>query len=57
MEKASKLYVTKIDADFEGDTFFPEIDSDLWSEVSREKGIRDEKNPYDYEYVTYLKKV
>ncbi len=33
---ATRLYVTLIDADVEGDTFFPEVDLDAWREVSRE---------------------
>lgn len=53
MPKASKLYVTKINQEFEGDVYFPEIDEKVWKVVETEKGLKDEKNPYDYEYVTY----
>ena len=56
MPYCTKLYITKIDQDFEGDTFFPDIDENIWEEVSREKGIKDAQNPYDYEYVTYVRK-
>jgi dihydrofolate reductase len=50
---ADRLYITHIHADFEGDTFFPALDWDKWNATSREQGIRDEKNPYDYEFVVY----
>ncbi|WP_410511023.1 dihydrofolate reductase [Paenibacillus sp. BR2-3] len=50
---ADKLIVTRIQEDFEGDTFFPEVDWSHWKEISSTKGIRDEKNPYDYHFVVY----
>ena len=56
LPKADKLYITKINQEFEGDVYFPEIDENVWKVVEIEKGIKDEKNPYDYEYVTYVKK-
>ena len=52
---AKKMYITKINADFDGDTFFPQVDYEQWKLVKREKGIKNEKNPYDYEYITYIK--
>ena len=56
LPKANKLYVTKINQEFDGDVYFPEIDEKIWKVVETEKGIKDEKNPYDYEYVTYVRK-
>ncbi|HLC61423.1 MAG TPA: dihydrofolate reductase [Candidatus Nanoarchaeia archaeon] len=34
---ANKLYLTIIDKDFEGDSYFPEYDKSEWKEVSREE--------------------
>jgi dihydrofolate reductase len=53
---ADRLYVTLIDQEFAGDTFFPEIDLSQWKIVSRRPGTRDEKNLYDYEFVVYERK-
>lgn len=56
MPYVRKMYVTEINQEFEGDAFFPKINPETWKEVSREKGIKDEKNPFDYDYVIYERK-
>jgi len=55
MPKCNKMYITEIDQEFEGDVSFPEVDLSMWKVTEREKGLKDEKNPFDYEYVTYEK--
>lgn len=55
MPYSNKMYVTRINENFEGDTYFPEIEEE-WKEIERTQGIKNEKNPYDYEYITYTKK-
>ena len=49
----SKMYITNINEEFEGDAFFPKIDINNLKEIKREKGIRNEKNNYDYDFITY----
>jgi len=56
MPYANKMYITEIDQEFEGDVSFPEINKEEWDVVEVEKGLKDEKNPYDYNYVTYVRK-
>lgn len=53
LSAADRLYITHIHHKFEGDTYFPKIDFGQWKILSREQGVKDEKNPYNYEYVVY----
>ena len=55
MPKANKIYLTLIHEKFDGDVYFPEIRGDEWKIVDRTAGITDEKNPYNYEFVTYTR--
>jgi dihydrofolate reductase len=50
---ASKLYVTHIVAEPEGDTKFPEIPSDEWSVVHREEVPKGEKDSAETIYTVY----
>ncbi len=47
-----RMYVTRIHADFEGDTFFPDFDAEQWVVVSEECHDPDEKNLYSYTFLT-----
>jgi dihydrofolate reductase len=54
MEKADRIYLTRIHETFEGDTFFPEIDKN-WKLVSEETHRADEKNPHDFTFIVFEK--
>lgn len=57
MKIANRLYVTYIDYAFDGaDTFFPEIDLNVWEEVSRVEQNVDDKNKYLHSFVVYQRK-
>jgi dihydrofolate reductase len=45
---ATRLYRTTVDADVEGDTFFPDMDTALWREVSCESFPADAANSYPF---------
>lgn len=47
------MYVTYIDYVFEGDTYFPKYDKEEWVLINSQKGIKNEKNPYDYYFDVY----
>ena len=53
IQYADKLYLTFIDLEVEGDTFFPDFEKLHLNELSREQHKMDEKNEYDYEFVEY----
>jgi dihydrofolate reductase len=51
LPRLDRIYLTRVDADIEGDTFFPEPGKE-WVEVAREKHAPDDKNPYPYTFIT-----
>jgi dihydrofolate reductase len=53
---ADVLDLTLVHQEFEADVFFPEIDLNIWEEVSREDFKADEKNEFDYSFLSYQKK-
>lgn len=50
---AHKMYLTMIDAEIDGDVYFPEWNQDEWHETSREPHEPDGKNKYSYSFVTF----
>jgi len=50
---ADKLYLTFIDFDVDGDTYFPEYEQLNLQEISREKFLSNERNPHNYQFVDY----
>jgi dihydrofolate reductase len=51
LPQADRLYLTLIDAEFEGDSYFPRLEFDQWREISRETYPADEGNPHGYHFV------
>lgn len=47
------LYLTLIDANIQGDAFFPEFRKDQFIQVSYQSHAADEKNPYAYTFVVF----
>jgi len=56
MGRADCLYITEIDAAFEGDAWFPEFDRSHWQEISRQSGVVDEKNIYPHHFIIMERK-
>ncbi|NBJ69965.1 MULTISPECIES: dihydrofolate reductase [Clostridia] len=54
--EADRMYITWIDHSFTGDTYFPAFSKEDWQLVSKVKGKKDEKNPYDYYFLRYDRK-
>ncbi len=53
---ATRIYLTEIHTEIDGDTFFPEFNEKLWKEVSRINHPRDERHMYSFDFVIYDKK-
>ena len=53
---ADRLDITFVHHEFEADAFFPEIDLNIWKEISRQDFKADTKNKYDYSFVSFERK-
>jgi dihydrofolate reductase len=49
---ASRMYLTLIHAQIEGDACFPKFDLGDWHETSRESHARDARHAHAYSFVT-----
>ena len=47
---ADRVYLTKVQAEVEGDAWFPELESSQWEEVWREDHPSDAKHAYPYRF-------
>ncbi len=55
LDLIDKMYLTEIEAAFEGDSYFPEFDKTQWKETVREPHAPDEKNKYPFAFVEYVR--
>ena len=54
MHTADRMYLTRVHAEVEGDTFFPEFDDvNEWCLVDAEHFEADEKNEFPFSFLTY----
>lgn len=51
LDQADNLYLTLIDKEFSGDTFFPDYTQYQWKELEKIENPADDKNPYPYIFV------
>jgi len=49
------LYITEIDAEIDGDTYFPSWNKNEWKEISRQHHPIDEKHQFAFDFVVYQK--
>jgi dihydrofolate reductase len=49
-DKARRIYLTRVDASPDADTFFPAIHSHEWNLISQQDHEADEKNAYNYSF-------
>lgn len=53
LPRADRLYLTEIQADYEGDAWFPEFDRSTWKETDRQAHVND--SGLAYHFVTYAR--
>jgi|SRR6185312_5599311 len=51
MHLTNRIYLTIVHKTFDADTFFPEINMNEWTEISRDDHRADEKNPIPYSFI------
>ena len=56
MSLADKIELTRVHENFDADTFFPKIDDSVWKETANTFHKKDEKNDYDFSFLTYQRK-
>ncbi|WP_292010056.1 dihydrofolate reductase [Chryseobacterium sp.] len=57
IDLVDRLEVTVVKANLEADTFFPKIDEKTWVKVNEVCHEKDEKNPYDFCFQTFERKL
>lgn len=55
LPQADKLYLTLINADIDGDTFFPDWSEFSWNEIEREHHEMDDSHAYSFDFITLQK--
>ena len=56
MPFAQKAYLTEINGDYKGDTFFPELTKDQWQLESKKCFVANTYNKHDYCFLDYRRK-
>jgi dihydrofolate reductase len=50
---ADRIYLTRVQAEVEGDTFFPEIDETTWRMVSSEHHAADARHQHEFDMIVF----
>jgi dihydrofolate reductase len=53
---ADCIYLTEIDAEIKGDTYFPNFNRDEWVETERKHHAIDDRHQFAFDFVTYKKR-
>ncbi len=53
LDKADRIYLTRVDCEVDGDTRFPGLDPDLWSLTSSNAHAVDDRHAFGYEFKVY----
>jgi dihydrofolate reductase len=53
LPRAVRIYLTRVDVVVDGDTFFPDLRSQVWRESAREEFSANDRNDHDFAVITY----
>lgn len=56
LKYADKIYLTRIYENFEGDTFFPEVNFKEWKKIEQTDFQKNDSNKYSYSFIVYERK-
>lgn len=56
IDDADRVYLTLVHQEFEGDSFLPPFNMNLWHEISREDHQADQNNAYNYSFIVLEKR-
>jgi dihydrofolate reductase len=56
LDIADRMYITRVERDYEGDTSFPEVDYSKWKLVAEERYERGEDYDSPFSFLTYDRK-
>ncbi|HEV8671041.1 MAG TPA: dihydrofolate reductase [Candidatus Limnocylindria bacterium] len=56
LPRTDRIYLTEVDADVGGDTFFPPLDPNEWEVLEAVEHPADERHPYDFSWLTLERK-
>lgn len=56
IDRADRMYLTYVDAECEGDAWFPAFNADDWEVMSEEKFDADDNNNYNFRVIEYQRK-
>ncbi len=52
LPRASRIYLTRVEAEIDGDTFFPQLDETEWELLASEAHEADDKNAHAFTFLT-----
>lgn len=55
LKNTDKIYLTRVHSNFEGDTFFEDLDKSVWKQKSSAYRAADDKNTFDLSFEVYEK--
>ena len=56
LSRADRIYITRVHANLEGDTYFPVIEPNEWKMISSNPFPADEKHKYAYDFQVWERK-